>query len=153
MKKSIKMMVVLALALIMGFVSQEDVFAANKATGAITYSWQIMKMPGSTNVTTKVYLPYWENDIIYELDSLTGTCTYVVARCEADPVDDAYYTINNSLSGFEHTKPANETFRIKYTTWGILNKREVTLVMSIKHYSSNLINETLTSTGTVSIED
>ena len=147
MKKSIKMIVGLALVVIMGVCSQENVLA----TPAMK-DWQIIKTPGKTNVQTTVTMPYHKGQTTYELISLTGTCTYVVARVEADPDDIWYYWLNVYNTSYEFTKPATQELLFAYTPQGILVQPNLTLVMSIKHNSTNLINETLTSTGTITYE-
>lgn len=143
MKKSKKMIVALALVVIMGFVSRESFFA-------YVDDWQIIKTPGLTNISTNAYMPYWDRDITYELSSLTGTCTYVAAKCVTDPADSLLYTIDNSLSGFLHSKPDSVTFRLNYSWFGEKSTVEATFKISIDNNSTNLINETLTATGSIS---
>ena len=143
MKKRIKMIVVLVLVLGMVFVSSESYLA-------YAVNWQIVKTPGFTGVETEVHMPYWERDWTYELYSLTGTCTYVVAKCVTDPDDSLYYSIDNTISGFMHTKPDRVTFRLAYTWWGQINTVDSTFKISIEHNSNNLVSENLTATGAIS---
>ena len=136
-------MVMLVMVIIMGFASQESFFADVR-------NFQIIKTQGKTGTTTNVYMPFYEETITYELTSLSGTCTYVAAKCTTDSKSQNVYRINNENRGFIHTKPDKETFKIWYH-WAEISKRpKITFVMSIENNSSNLVNDTLISTGRIS---
>lgn len=135
-------MVMLVMVIIMGFASQESFFADVR-------NFQIIKTQGKTGTTTNVYMPFYEETITYELKSLTGTCTYVAAKCITDPNSQNVYKINNEISGYIHTKPDKESFKMWYH-WAEISKRpRITFIMSIENNSTNLINDTLTSTGSI----
>ena len=143
MKKSVKMMLALALVVIMGVASQESYLADVR-------QFQIMKTQGKTGVTTNVYMPFYEEAITYKLKSLSGTCSYVAAKCVTDPKAENVYRINNSMRGYLYTKPDQATFKLWYHWYELQFRPQVTFVMSIEHNSTNLKNDTLTSTGSIS---
>ena len=147
MKKIGKKIICIALAVLMMVSFQESILASPAVK-----EWSILKMPGRTNVETIVTIPYNRGEMAYELKSLTGTCTYVVAKVEADPEDKFYYYIDNNDYAYYFTKPAKVDIAFHITTLGKLVEPNFVFVMSINHNSTHLIDETLTATGTMSYE-
>lgn len=145
MKKCIKMIVAWALVVIMGFISQESFLAG-------TYNWQIIKTPGKTDVETSVTTVYTRAKMTYELKSLTGTCTYVAAKVRADAGNDIFYYFNVPNRAYLFTKPATQTLALYITELGALYEPNIRIIMSIENNSTNIINETLTSTGTITVQ-
>lgn len=146
MKKSIKMIAIVMMAVVMMIASQEYTLAATTK-----YSWAIRKMPGSTTASDKIYVPPHTEDMEYEVDTLYGTPSLVVARCENPPsVQDRYY-INNSTKNIRVSKVSTTTFRMYFdpeTTFAPGEKMEFYSI--IEHNAGdNLINETIVSLGSI----
>lgn len=141
MKKNVKMIVALALAVIMVMASQES-FLANDQ------DWNI-STTSSVNQTTEIVIPYYEGDITYKLTSLSGNCTYLVAECQPNAMYAAYYWMNNTAGCIRLTKPAEETFRMGFSSLGKSKRPDVSFIMYIDHNASAASNISLSAKGKI----
>lgn len=124
----------------MFIISVEGVLAA-------TYNWDVIKTPGHSNtVSDTVKMPLFKGQITYKVTSLSGNCSYLVAKVTA--TKSGYYNINTSSKSVMITKVGGQqAFTMYYTDKG--SKEEfVYFNCTIEHNAS--IGELVCGAGTLS---
>lgn len=141
MKKSVKMVVALVLALVMVVGTQESFFATTKY-------WTINKPIGSTQVSTEVEFPYYKGEITYQLTNwYNPSCSYFVVVCNYNPIYTAFYYIDGYHNGIRLTDADTVTFKMGFTNAGLQVQPNLSFVVRLEHNASNVSSVAMSATG------
>ena len=141
MKKSVKIIASLLLAVMMIIGSQERTLAYSTV-------WAAVKVPGTggTSADTIMNIPLTKGKITFKVTELTGNCSYLIGQCVSTYTNYGY--INNSNRSVSvSTVNGEDYFYMSFTTAGAAQDY-MYLTCSAKHNASS--SELVKVTGTLS---
>ena len=142
MKKSVKIITSLVLAMVMIMSTVE------MASAATSYSWTATKNPGTQEGATTVKMPLYKGTLVFKVTSLTGSCSYLLGKCTTRNYD--LYYINNSARNVMITKVnGTQSFKMAFTDEG-LKENNMYLKCSVEHNA--LYSDYVSASGTIYIK-
>lgn len=148
MKKNVKVIVALALAVIMTVASQEGFLAA------ATSNWTI-DTNSAENEQAEIIIPYCKKNITYKLTDLSatpGTYSYLAAVCDTNGRDAALYWIGGEGGPIKFTKASKKVFQIEYSSYAEQSKPYVSFIIYIEHDATAASKASLNAEGLISYE-
>lgn len=138
MKKCVKLIAGLLTAMVMMVANVGNVMAA-------TYSWDMIKNPGSNASTDLVVMPLYKGRIYFGVTDMSATCSYYVAICHST-YSDRCYVDNSTRCAKVSAAGAECGFYLTYTVNGLLYD-DVYLSTYLEH--NGTIGDRISSYGTI----
>lgn len=140
MKKNIRMIAALVIAMIMIMTTVESASAA-------TFSWSSTKTPGYTSATsTLIKMPLYKGKITFKVTSLSGNCSCLLGQVVSAKPNYCY--VNTSSKSVMITKVGGEqAFNMGFTYVGLMQEY---MYLSCSVVQNASIGELVYGSGTLS---